>query len=122
MTSVPELCRYLLQNAFKFTHSGTEVILNAYSVGDRIIIDVEDHGDGLSAKEAEMMFQPFTQGGSDRTGLGLGLTIARRSVEANAGFLTVRSKTKSGCIFTIDLPRHTMPVSGAGAPGKSPLC
>lgn len=101
----------LLQNAFKFTHPGTEVLLNAYSVGDRILIDVEDHGDGLSPEDAEAMFQPFTQGGADKSGLGLGLTIARRSVQANDGLLTVRSKPRSGCVFTIDLPRHTMPVS-----------
>jgi signal transduction histidine kinase len=98
----------LLQNAFKFTHSGTDVLLNAYALGDRILIDVEDHGDGLSAEDAETMFQPFTQGGADRSGLGLGLSIARRSVEANEGFLTVRNKAGSGCIFTIDLPRHAI--------------
>lgn len=99
----------LLQNAFKFTHHGTEVLLNAYSVGDRILIDVEDHGDGLPSGEADKMFLPFTQGSADRSGLGLGLSIARRSVEANGGILSVRDKPTSGCIFTIDLPRHTMP-------------
>src|SRR4029079_12588724 len=67
----------LLQNAFKFTHAGTEVILNAYSVGNRILIDVEDHGDGLPPGDAEKMFHPFTQGGADRSGLGLGLSMAR---------------------------------------------
>jgi len=101
----------LLQNAFKFTHHGTEVLLSAYSVGDRILIDVEDHGGGISVEDAETMFQPFIQGGADRSGLGLGLSIARQSVEANDGFLTVRNKARSGCIFTIDLPRHTMPAA-----------
>lgn len=101
----------LLQNAFKFTHPGTEVLLSAYAVGDRIMIDVEDHGDGLLLGSAETMFQPFTQGAADRSGLGLGLSIARRSVEANEGKLSVRNKPQSGCIFTIDLPRHSMPVT-----------
>jgi signal transduction histidine kinase len=101
----------LLQNAFKFTRPGTEVLLNAYSAGDRVRIDVEDHGEGLSAEDAEMIFEPFTQRGSDRSGLGLGLSIARRSVEANAGFLTARNKPHAGCIFTIDLPRRAVPVS-----------
>jgi signal transduction histidine kinase len=99
----------LLGNAFKFTRPGTAVLLNAYSVGDRILIDVEDHGDGLPPGETEKMFQPFAQGGSDRSGLGLGLSIARQSVEANGGLISVRNKAPSGCIFTIDLPRHTMP-------------
>jgi signal transduction histidine kinase len=98
----------LLQNAFKFTRPGTEVHLNAYSVGERILIDVEDHGDGLPPEGMDTMFLPFAQGGEDRSGLGLGLSIARRSVEANGGILSVRNKPESGCIFTIELPRHTV--------------
>ena len=98
----------LLQNAFKFTHTGTEVILNAYAQGDRILIDVEDHGDGMPPSQAEEIFQPFTQIGVDKSGLGLGLAISRRSVEANDGVLSVRNKLHSGCVFTIDLPRRTM--------------
>jgi signal transduction histidine kinase len=98
----------LLQNAFKFTHPGTDVLLSAYSVGDRILIDVEDHGDGLPPGGAEKMFQPFTQGGTDMSGLGLGLSISRRSVEANDGILSVRNKSEGGCIFSISLPRRSM--------------
>lgn len=99
----------LLQNAFKFTRHGTEVVLNAYAVGDRIHIDVEDHGDGLQEGYAERMFKPFTQEGSDKSGLGLGLSVSQQSVEANGGILSVRNKEDSGCVFTIDLPRHMMP-------------
>ena len=43
----------LLQNAFKFTHSRTEVTLDAYAVADRILIDVKDHCGGLRAGDAE---------------------------------------------------------------------
>jgi signal transduction histidine kinase len=99
----------LLQNAFKFTHRGSEVTLNAFASGDRILIDVEDHCGGLPPGDAERMFAPFVQGGADRTGLGLGLSISRRSVEANAGILGVRDVPGVGCVFTIDLPRHAMP-------------
>lgn len=103
----------LLQNAFKFTLPGTEVLLNAYALGDRILIDVEDHGPGLPEGDAERMFEPFTQGGEDKSGMGLGLSISRRSVEANGGILSARNKahfgsTPTGCVFTIDLPRHTI--------------
>jgi len=100
----------LLQNAFKFTHPGTDVHLNAYSQGDRVLIDVEDNGDGLPSDDIERLFQPFTQGSGDKSGLGLGLSIARRSVLANEGILSVRNKAPSGCIFTIDLPRQLMPL------------
>lgn len=96
----------LLQNAFKFTQHRTEVLLHAYASADHILIDVEDHCGGLPAGAAETMFLPFKQNGHDKSGLGLGLTICRRSVEANNGILRVRDVPGSGCVFTIALPRH----------------
>jgi signal transduction histidine kinase len=98
----------LLQNAFKFTQRRTDVSLNAYAAADRVRIDVEDNCGGLPPGGAERMFLPFTQCGEDRSGLGLGLAICRRGVEANDGILSVRDLPGSGCIFTIDLPRHSL--------------
>ncbi|HLF12313.1 MAG TPA: HAMP domain-containing sensor histidine kinase [Gammaproteobacteria bacterium] len=97
----------LLQNAFKFTGHDTEVSLNVHATADRILIDIEDHCGGLPAGAAAEMFLPFKQNGGDRSGLGLGLSICRRSVEANNGVLSVRDVPGSGCVFTIDLPRHS---------------
>ena len=96
----------LLQNAFKFTEPHTEVLLHAHATGDRILIDVEDNCGGLPPGDAEKMFLPFTQGSTDKSGLGLGLAICRRSVEANGGVISVRNVPGSGCVFTIELPRH----------------
>ena len=95
----------LLQNAFKFTQPGTEVTLHAHAVGDRIHIDVEDNCGGLRPGDAEAMFLPFIQRGDDKSGVGLGLSVSLRSVEANGGRLTVRDIPGRGCVFTIDLPR-----------------
>jgi signal transduction histidine kinase len=94
----------LLQNAFKFTKPHSEVSLHAYGKGDRILLDVQDHCGGLPAGAIEKMFRPFNQIGEDQSGLGLGLDICRRSVEANRGALSVRNLPGSGCVFTIDLP------------------
>ena len=99
----------LLQNAFKFTKPGTEVLLTAFATGDRIHIDIADHCGGLGAGVADTMFLPFSQSGLDRTGIGLGLTIAKQSIAANGGELTVRDLPGHGCVFTIDLPRHKLP-------------
>ena len=98
----------LLHNAFKFTHRHTEVTLEAYAAGERILIDVKDHCGGLPPGNAEKMFAPFSQRSGDRTGMGLGLSIARKSVEADGGLLSVRDRPGAGCIFTIDLPRHSL--------------
>ena len=100
----------LVQNAFKFTKPGTEVVLSAYADGDRILIDIADHCGGLSPNAADTMFLPFCQAGVDRTGIGLGLTIAKQSVTANGGELTVRNMPHHGCVFTISLPQSRVPV------------
>jgi len=110
----------LLQNAFKFTRPSTEVTLNAYSTADRILIDVKDNCGGLSPGDAEKMFTPFTQSNEDKSGVGLGLSIARRSVEANGGILSVRDIPGTGCVFTINLHRKTIQERPAMASGPKP--
>ena len=99
----------LLNNAFKFTHAHTNVVLSAYADAERIVIEVKDRCGGLGPGSVEAMFTPFVQQNEDRSGLGLGLTIARQSVEANNGTLTVRDVPGIGCVFTLTLPRHAQP-------------
>jgi signal transduction histidine kinase len=101
--------RNSLQNAFKFTEHRSEVKLSAYAESDRILITVEDSGLGLAPGEAKRIFLPFTQSGADKSGVGLGLAICRCSTEINNGILSVRNVPGSGCVFTIDLPRHALP-------------
>jgi signal transduction histidine kinase len=94
----------LLQNAFKFTKPGTRVSLSVHVVGDRIRLDVQDQCGGLPPGNPEDLFLPFKQSSADKSGVGLGLSICRRSVEANSGVLSVRDLPGSGCVFSIDLP------------------
>lgn len=98
----------LLQNAFKFTQKHTQVALNAYALEERVVIDVVDNCGGLPPGSAESMFRPFVQRGLDRSGLGLGLSIARRNVEADGGTLTVKDIPGTGCVFTITLERRSL--------------
>jgi signal transduction histidine kinase len=95
----------LLQNAFKFTRAHGHVALRTSPTEKRVRIEIEDECGGLPQGIAENLFRPFEQQSSDRTGLGLGLSISRRSVEAEGGELYVREVPGTGCVFTIDLPR-----------------
>jgi signal transduction histidine kinase len=95
----------LLQNAFKFTKPGGHVLLSALASAEHVLIEIEDRCGGLAEGQTERLFQPFEQDGSDRTGVGLGLSISRRAVEANGGRIRVRNMPTIGCIFIIELPR-----------------
>jgi len=95
----------LLQNAVKFTPPSGTVMLTARTVAGRIALEVEDACGGLAEGAMERMFQPFARHGDGRAGLGLGLSISRRAVEANGGKVQVRNLPGQGCIFTIELPR-----------------
>ena len=95
----------LLHNAFKFTRSHGRVSLKTFSSADRVLIEVEDECGGLPPGDAEDLFRLFEQRSGNRCGLGLGLAISRRGVEANGGELHVHNLSGRGCVFTIDLPK-----------------
>ncbi len=95
----------LLQNAFKFSRAQGCVSLGTRVTADRVLIEVSDECGGLPPGKAQDLFRPFVQGSADRSGLGLGLSIARSAAQANAGDIHVRDIPGTGCVFTIDLPR-----------------
>lgn len=96
----------LLQNAFKFTHPNSEVTLHAYASEDQLLIDVKDHCGGLAPGVKDRMFTPFSQHGSDKSGVGLGLPFAQDCIARDGGTLTVQDVPGIGCIFTVSLPLH----------------
>ena len=95
----------LLNNAFKYTKPGGRVVLRAQTDGNaRLQIAVQDECGGIPLSEGDP-FQSFAKRrGRDRTGLGLGLSIARKAVRARGGDIYIRNLPGQGCIFTIDLP------------------
>jgi signal transduction histidine kinase len=95
----------LLQNAFKFTRKRSTVNLRVGASADRVLIDVQDECGGLP-DNASNLFRMFEQRGSDRTGSGIGLAFCRWAIEANGGRITARSIPGTGCVFTVNLPRH----------------
>jgi signal transduction histidine kinase len=94
----------LLQNAFKFSRANGNVSLTVHTTDDRVRMDIEDECGGLSG-EPEELFQPFVQRGTDRSGVGLGLSVCMKAAKASSGELHVRNLPGKGCIFTLDLPR-----------------
>ena len=97
----------LLQNAFKFTPEHGKVSLRTVATTDLVVMDVQDECGGLPPGKVEELFRPYHQQGSDRTGVGLGLTISLHAVKASGGELRVRNLPGRGCVFSIELPRRS---------------
>lgn len=99
----------VLQNAFKFTQPRSTVTLRVGVSTERVLIEVQDECGGLPAGDADELFRPFEQRGANRTGVGLGLAYSRWGVEANHGRIYARNLPGVGCVFTVDLPRISVP-------------
>ena len=94
----------LLHNAFKNTPSGRRVVLRARAEHGRLLIETEDECGGIPPGKRDL-FQVFgDRRGRDRSGLGLGLSIARRAVRAHGGEIRVRNMPGRGCVFIIEVP------------------
>ena len=80
------------------------MVLRAQADGVRLLLEVEDECGGLPDSLGDP-FQPFGERrGRDRTGLGLGLSIARKVVAAQDGTIRIRNMPGTGCVFVVDLP------------------
>jgi signal transduction histidine kinase len=99
----------LLQNAFKFTHPGGNVTLATQANEERVFIEVRDECGGLPPGKAEELFRPFSQKGNERSGLGLGLSIALGAARAHGGDIHVRDIPGEGCVFVLEVPRAAAP-------------
>ena len=94
----------LLNNAFKFTPAGKRVVLRArLNADERLLIEVEDECGGIPDGAGDP-FQSFGERrGKDQTGLGLGLSIARKAVRAQGGDIHIHNMPGKGCVFAIEM-------------------
>jgi len=97
----------LLGNAVKFTRQGS-ITMRALAAGaDRVAIEVEDTGIGISPKELEKLFHPFERtlsGEKAASGTGLGLAISREYARLMGGEISVVSTTDGGSCFRFEFP------------------
>ncbi len=110
----------MIDNAAKFSAADQPIEIVVREDGERIHIEVSDHGVGISRLDLERIFEPFQQVGRDQMtdkarGTGLGLTIAKNTVERHGGSIDVDSELGAGTTFRITLPAHRV-----AAPAESP--
>lgn len=101
----------LIQNALKYSKTGGRINIRAATAATNIVIEVEDECGGISPEMIKKLFKPFSSGGLDQSGLGLGLTIIQRAVSLMQGKITNHNMPGKGCAFRIEMPTKLVPKS-----------
>jgi two-component system, OmpR family, sensor kinase len=98
----------LLENARKYSEPDTAIEVIADGFGSYVRIEIRDRGIGIEATDLKRIFTPFFRTDRSRTratgGVGLGMVLARRVVEAHGGNIRVDSKPNQGTVITFELP------------------
>jgi two-component system OmpR family sensor kinase len=108
----------LLANARVHTPPGTPVTVTLATGDGAAVLEVADAGPGLTAEQAERVFERFYRADTARTraagGSGLGLSIVAAIVNAHGGHVAVRSEPGQGAVFRVELPLAVVPGGGPG--------
>jgi two-component system sensor histidine kinase MtrB len=104
---IEQVLNNLVSNALKYSPSGTRVEVTVLREGEEALFSVSDQGIGISENEQRHLFAPFQRTRGARAhaqGAGLGLSVARRIVEAHGGRIEVDSHPGQGSVFQVRLP------------------
>lgn len=112
----------LLDNAAKFSPSGSRIRVSVRSSEGGVLLSVEDEGAGIALSEQAHVFDRRYRTDTvreRRAGLGLGLFIVRSYVEAHGGHVWLKSELGQGSTFNVWLPRYVGPVRHCSAPAAT---
>ena len=105
----------LIDNAIKYTPSGSEIEISAVEKDNEIAITVADNGHGIADEIKPRVFDMFYTGAEkiadSRRSLGLGLALCKSIVNAHGGEITVSDNKPHGAVFTFTLPKEEVEIS-----------
>jgi NtrC-family two-component system sensor histidine kinase KinB len=103
-TQLERVLDNLLDNALRHTPEKGLIQLQARRHGERVIISVEDNGEGIAYGQQGRIFEPFVQVGRKKGGAGLGLALCKEIVQLHGGRMGVYSRPGQGTQFYMALP------------------
>lgn len=106
--SIVEVFVILLDNAIKYSPKKSEVSVVVHKNQKQVVIAIKDNGIGIAEKDKVKIFERFYRADSSRTvtdGYGLGLSIARKTIEKHNGSIQVTSTLNKGSLFEVKFPR-----------------
>jgi two-component system sensor histidine kinase KdpD len=104
---VRRVLRHLIENAAQYSQAGSPIEIGGCIDGSRLVIEVEDHGQGIDAAEQAAIFDRFYRGRGlalQVRGTGMGLAIVRSILQAHGGGIEVVSRPGAGSKFRFWLP------------------
>ena len=115
-----QILRNLLSNAIKYNVEKGWITIKLAVERPWVRISVTDGGIGMSPEELEVLFEPYTRGNSQRKikGVGLGIVIVKKLVEAHGGTVTVSSQPGQGSSFTFTMPLAAGPLQQPEPPQR----
>ena len=104
----------LLDNAFRFSPPGSQVILTGDIMDGKAVVRVKDMGPGVPPEKRDRLFEKFTQSKAEgmERGLGLGLYIVRTFVEAHEGEVWLEDEQGLGTVIAFSLPLEAVSAEG----------
>lgn len=103
-TQLDRVIDNLMDNALRHTPANGRIHLQARRHGERVIISVEDNGEGIAYGQQGRIFEPFVQVGRRKGGAGLGLALCKEIVQLHGGRMGVYSRPGQGTQFYMTLP------------------
>jgi len=97
----------LLSNAGKYSGEGSEILFKANLENKQLLVEVLDHGVGISPENQKLLFRPYHRVEQDRRqfpGLGLGLAVSKQIIDAHGGKIWVTSRLGQGSSFFFSIP------------------
>jgi PAS domain S-box-containing protein len=97
----------LLDNAIKFTSDSGSIGISASNLGNEIVVDINDTGQGITGAQQKRLFKPYYHKARDQkqySGLGLGLALCKTILDLHDGTISVQSTPGQGSTFSFRLP------------------
>jgi signal transduction histidine kinase len=110
-TLIREVVVNLIENAIKYTPGGGSIEITSREINDRVLVEVADTGEGISAEEVSKVWRKFVRGKDQdlkTKGTGLGLYLVKYFIELHGGTVSLESEVKRGTKVSFTLPLETL--------------
>ncbi|OYD64186.1 UNVERIFIED_ORG: PAS/PAC sensor hybrid histidine kinase [Burkholderia sp. CF145] len=127
LTRMVQVVQNLLNNASKFSPAGASISLQVFRSGRLLAIRIHDSGRGIDPDAIDAIFNLFvqetpTEEQADKSGLGIGLTLARAIVDLHGGHIEAHSEGRGkGSVFTVWLPEFSHAVAAEAVREEAPV-